>query len=75
MLLLLLNNKNNSPTDTYKEINNIPAKYIIDKNIRDLKTEFRIHNIPIYNDRFPNIYWMSKIHISAIKKTPKNLDL
>ena len=39
--------------DTY---NNVSKNDIIDKNIRGLKIEFGIENIPIENDRFPTIY-------------------
>ena len=43
----------NLPQDTY---NNLSKNDIIDKNIRGLKIEFGIENIPIENDRFPTIY-------------------
>ena len=58
---------NNSSTDTYNDAGGLSANYIIDGNIRDLKINFGINNIPVENHRLPNMYWMPKIHKNPIK--------
>ena len=58
---------NNLSTDTYNNASGLSANDIIDKNIRDLKIEFGIDNIPIENHRLPNIYWMPNMHKNPIK--------
>ena len=58
---------NNSSTDTYNNAGGLSANDIIDKNIRDLKIKFGIHNIAIENHRLPNMYWMPKMHKNPIK--------
>ena len=57
---------NISSTDTYNNVGGISDNCTIDKNIRDLKTEFGIDNIPIENDRLPKMYRMPKMHKSWI---------
>ena len=56
-----------SSTHTSNNTNSLSANDIIDKNIRDLKIKFGIHNIPIKNDKIPNMYWMLKMHKKPIK--------
>ena len=58
---------NNPSVDTYNNAGCLSANDIIDENIRDLKTEFGIYNIPIENHRLPNMYWMPEIHKNPIK--------
>ena len=59
-------NKNLS-TDTYNNTGGLSATDIIDKNIRDLKIKFGIDNIPIENNRIPNMHWMPKMHKTLLK--------
>ena len=66
MVLLLLQNWDNSSTDTYNNAGGLSANDIIDKNIRDLKIKFGIDNIPIEN-RLLNMYWVPKMHKNPIK--------
>ena len=63
---------NNSSTNTYNNINNVPANDIIDKNIRDLEIEFGIYNIAIKDHRLPNMYWMSRMHKNTTKQPIQN---
>ena len=35
--------------------------------MKDLKIKFGIDNIPIETNRFPNMYWMPKMHKNPIK--------
>ena len=58
---------NDSSTDTYINSAGLSANDIFDKNIRDLKIKFGIHNISTENNRLPNMYWMPKIHKNPIK--------
>ena len=53
---------NNSSKDTYNIVGDLSANDIINKNIRVLKIKFRIDNIPIENNRLPNMQWMLKMH-------------
>ena len=62
---LVLNN--NSSTDTYNNAIGLFANDITDKNIRDLKIKFGTDNILIENNRFPNMYWMPKMHKNPIQ--------
>ena len=40
---------------------------LLTKNIRDLKIEFGIDNIPIDNHRLPNMFFIPKLHKNLIK--------
>ena len=56
-----------SSTRTSNNTDDLSANDIIDKNIRNLKIKFGIHNIPIKNDKLPNMCWMPKMHKKPIK--------
>ena len=56
-----------SSTHTSNNTDDLSANDIIDKNIRNLKIKFGIHNIPIKNDKLPNMCWMPKMHKKPIK--------
>ena len=45
----------------------LSANDTIDKNIRDLKIKFGSDNIPIENNRFPNMCWMPKLQKNPVK--------
>ena len=54
-------------TDTYNNTCGLSANNVIDKNIRDLKIELGVDNIPIENHRLPNMYWMPKMYKTLLK--------
>ena len=56
-----------SSTHSSNNTDDLSANDIIDKNIRNLKIKFGIHNISIKNDKLPNMHWMPKMHKKPIK--------
>ena len=58
---------NNSSTDIYNNAGGLSRNDIIHGNIRDLKINFGIDNIPIENHRLPNMYWLPKMHKNPTK--------
>ena len=53
---------NNFYTDTYGKISNLSLNGIINKNVRDLRTTFRVDNICYENHRLPYMYRMGNYY-------------
>ena len=51
-----------SSKDTYSMISKLSANRFVTKNVRNLITKFDIGNIPIANQRFPNMCFIPKLH-------------
>ena len=52
---------NNDKANTYKKINDLSYNHILNKNISDLSSKFRIENVSTKRHALPNMYWLSKM--------------